>query len=121
MYIDIGAKDSKEAEKLVNIGDSACFEGSFYVNGDCAVSKAMDDRCGCAVAIGALKALKDRKIENDVYFVFTVQEELGLRGAKTSAYSIMPDIAIALDVTLTGDTPESNLMDVKMAAALQLK
>lgn len=121
MYIDIGASDREEAEKSVNIGDGACFEGSFHVLGDRAISKAMDDRCGCWVAIMALKALKDCKTENDIYFVFTVQEELGLRGAKTAAYGIMPHMALALDVTMTGDTPESHLMDVKVGHGPAIK
>lgn len=111
MYIDIGVKTREEAQKVVNIGDVACFVGEAVKQGDMVFSKALDDRSGCAVAIKALKELGESK--NDIYFVFTVQEELGLRGAKTSAYDISPDIAIAIDVTLTGDTPEAKVMEVK--------
>ena len=111
MYIDIGAKDKKEAEKSVRIGDVACFVGDTVRQGNLVISKAIDDRSGCAVLIKAIKELP--QTDNEIYFVFTVQEELGLRGAKTAAYLLKPDIAIALDVTATGDTPEANLMEVK--------
>lgn len=119
MYIDIGASCCKETEKLVKIGDTACFYGNAIKQGDYAISKAMDDRCGCAVAIEALKNLP--QTENELYFVFTVQEELGLRGAKTAAYQVMPDFAIVLDVTTTGDKPESHLMEVKLGAGPTIK
>jgi endoglucanase len=121
MYIDIGAKSREEAEKVVSIGDVACFEGSAVKQGDIIISKALDDRSGCAVLIKAIKNLTQTK--NELYFVFTVQEELGLRGARTAAYSIRPDIAIAVDVTLTGDTPQSHPMEVKcgMGPAIKIK
>ncbi|NLC67689.1 MAG: M42 family metallopeptidase [Clostridiaceae bacterium] len=119
MYIDIGAKNREETGKLVKIGDTACFCGDAVRQGDFAISKAMDDRCGCAVAIGAIKNLS--QTDNEIYFVFTVQEELGLRGATTAAYQIMPDFAIALDVTGTGDKPESRLMEVKLGAGPAIK
>lgn len=119
MYIDIGAKSREETEKLVKIGDTACFLGDTKKQGNYIISKAMDDRSGCAVAIEALKNLPDT--ENEIYFVFTVQEEMGLRGARTAAYQIMPDLAIALDVTGTGDKPESHLMEVKLGAGPAIK
>jgi putative aminopeptidase FrvX len=101
MFIDIGSKSREETEKLVKIGDTACFLGETKKQDDYVISKASDDRSGCAVAIEALKNLPDT--ENEIYFVFTVQEEMGLRGARTAAYQIMPDFAIALDVTGTGE------------------
>jgi len=119
MYIDIGAKDKKEAEKLVRIGDVACFVGDAVRQGDMVISKAIDDRSGCAVLIEAIKRLP--QTDNEIYFVFTVQEELGLRGAKTAAYQLKPDIAIAVDVTDTGDTPEANLMEVKCGGGPAIK
>lgn len=111
MYIDIGAKDKNEAEKSVRIGDVACFMGDAVRQSDMVFSKAIDDRSGCAVLIKAIKELP--QTDNEIYFVFTVQEELGLRGAKTAAYQLKPDMAIAVDVTATGDTPEAQLMEVK--------
>lgn len=119
MYIDIGCKNREEAEKLVKIGDVACFVGDFYVQGDCVSSKAMDNRSGCAVLIELAKLMP--KTENEIYYVFTTQEEVGLRGAKTAAFGIMPDCAIAIDVTLTGDTPQCNNREVKMGAGPAIK
>lgn len=119
MYIDIGCKNREEAEKLVKIGDVACFTGDFFVQGNCAVSKAMDDRSGCAVLIELIKNLP--KTDNEIYFVFTTQEEVGLRGAKTAAFGIMPDCAVAIDVTLTGDTPECDKREVKLGGGPAIK
>lgn len=119
MYIDIGAKDKNEAEKSVRIGDVASFVGDTVRQGDMVFSKAIDDRSGCAVLIKAIKELP--QTDNEIYFVFTVQEELGLRGAKTAAYQLKPDMAIAVDVTATGDTPEALLMEVKCGAGPAIK
>ena len=119
MYIDIGAADKKAAEKLVKTGDTAVFDGSFHRMGDTVISKAIDDRAGCYMLLKAMKKLK--KTENDLYFVFSVQEEVGLRGAKTAAFSIMPDYAIAVDVTDTGDTPSCKPMDVKLGGGAAVK
>lgn len=119
MYIDIGCKSRQEAEKLVKIGDSANFEGDFYVQGNNAVSKAMDNRSGCAVLVELIKTFP--KTDNEVYFVFTTQEEVGLRGAKTAAFGIMPDCAIGIDITLSGDTPECNKREVKLGCGPAIK
>jgi len=119
MFIDIGANSREEAMKKVNVGDVACFYAPFIQDGDYIMSKALDDRIGCYVAIEALKALKN--CPNEVYFVFTVQEEVGLRGAKTAAYGIDPDMGIALDVTSTGDTPKARPMEVKMGKGTAIK
>ncbi len=121
LYIDIGAKNKQEAEKIVQIGDCAVFVGDFYCQGDKVISRALDNRLGVYILIEALKEIKDNK--NDLYFVFTTQEEVGLRGAKTSAFEIEPDFAIAVDVTDTGDTPECNLMSLKQGegAAIKIK
>lgn len=118
MYIDIGAKNKEEAKKLVSIGDMATFVGDFYKTGDAVISKAIDNRVGCYVLI---EALKKAESDNDLYFVFTTQEEVGLRGAKTSAYAINPDYAVAVDVTDTGDTPNCEEMAVKMGAGVAVK
>ncbi|MBN2362857.1 M42 family metallopeptidase [candidate division WOR-3 bacterium] len=119
MYIDIGAKDRKEALAKIRIGDKAGFSNGFSVNGQRWISKAMDDRIGCAVIADAIKKIK--KPVNDLYFVFTVQEEVGLRGAKTSAYAIDPALAVAVDVTGTGDTPKGFTMSVEMGKGPGLK
>ncbi len=119
MYIDIGAADAQEALKSVSIGDTAVFSGEFVLNGDVAVSKAMDNRTGVYVLIRVLEKLKETK--NDLYFVFTTQEELGCRGAKAVANAINPDIALAIDVTDTGDTPECKRMAVKLGSGPCIK
>jgi putative aminopeptidase FrvX len=119
MYIDIGAKSKEEAEKKVRIGDTACFIGEAVLQGENIISKALDDRSGCAVLVQAIHDLG--YTENEVYFVFTVQEELGLRGAKTSAFHIVPDLGIAVDVTDTGDTPECAPMEVKCGKGPAIK
>ncbi|NLY43866.1 MAG: M42 family metallopeptidase [Clostridiaceae bacterium] len=119
MYIDIGAKDREDAEKIVSIGDAACFEGPFNQQANRISSKALDDRIGCYILIEVIKQLKNSP--NDLYFVFTVQEELGLRGARTSAFSVHPDYAVAVDVTATGDTPGAKKMAVKLGKGPAIK
>ncbi|MBR6729271.1 MAG: M42 family metallopeptidase [Clostridia bacterium] len=121
LYVDIGAKSREEAEKMVSLGEAACFCGAFCVQGDCVTSKALDDRTGCLVLIEAMKRMKSH--ENDLYFVFTAAEELGLRGAKAAAGSIKPDFAVAVDVTRTGDVPSSKKMAVRLGdgAAIKIK
>jgi endoglucanase len=110
MYIDVGAAGRKDCP--VKVGDFGAFERSFVEMGDRLVAKSMDDRVGVAVLIEALRNIKSTP--NDLYFVFTTQEEVGVRGAGSAAYGIDPEIGIAVDVTSTGDTPAS----LKMAMEL---
>ena len=121
MYLDIGAKNKEEAEKFVKIGDVCVFSAEPVTNGDVFVSPALDDRVGCFIMIEALKKLS--KPAFDTYFVFTSQEEVGLRGARTSAYSIEPDYGIAFDVTSSSDTPKARKTPAKMhgGAAIKIK
>lgn len=121
MYIDIGAKNKEDAEKFVNVGDMCIYYSEFSENENVVFTPYLDDRVGCFIAIEALKKIKDN--ENDLYFVFTVQEEVGLRGAKTAAYSIDPDLGIAIDVTTHGDTPKAKLFAVGLhkGAAIKVK
>ena len=103
MFIDIGAKDKEDAEKMVRVGDLMTFNSLFveYPN-NLVMGKAMDNRVGCYVLIEVLK-----RVDADVtvYGVGSVQEEVGLKGAKTAAFKLNPDYALALDVTLSGDHP----------------
>ena len=120
-YIDIGAKSKEEALERVKIGAAATFYPSAQLMGARAISKSMDNRAGCALLMQTLKNLP-AVLPNEVYFVFTVQEEVGLRGAKTVAYSLNPDFAIAADVTRTGDTPDPEYkMDVALGKGPALK
>jgi endoglucanase len=119
MYIDVGARNREEAEKLVRVGDVACMDRVFAVANGRAVGKAMDDRAGCAVLVEVLRALNHSP--HDVYVVFTTQEEVGLRGATTSAFGVDPELAVAVDVTGTGDTPESHPMAVSLGQGPAVK
>ena len=101
LYIDIGAHDEEEARAMVGIGDTAVYDTPTFGAGDRLVSPYMDNRISCIVLLMAMEQFQ--KSENDLYFVFTVQEELGLRGAKTAAYAIDPDYGIAVDVTVSAD------------------
>lgn len=112
MFIDIGARDRSDAEKMVKIGDVAVYAPDFFELGNNMMAgPAMDNRVGCCVLIGMLRALRDRK--NEIVAVFTTQEEVGLRGARAAAYEVDPDFGIALDVTLCGDTPKGPKISVK--------
>src|SRR5699024_5409206 len=108
MFIDIGATSKEEAMSFgVKPGDSVVpyFEFTQMKNEKMLLAKAFDNRIGCAIAIDVLKGLKDVEHPNTVYGVGTVQEEVGLRGAGTSAHMIEPDIGFAVDVGIAGDTP----------------
>lgn len=103
MFIDIGANSREEAEELVNVGDPIIFRQEFeQLRNGLVKGKALDNRVGCAVLIEVLKQVQSKAT---IYGVGTVQEEVGLKGAKTSAFSINPDMALALDVTISGDHP----------------
>nr|WP_207648388.1 M42 family metallopeptidase [Anaerobranca gottschalkii] len=119
MFIDIGVNSKEEAEKLISIGEVAVIHREFENKGDKVIGKALDDRAGCWVLINALKQIKNP--EHNLYFVFTVQEEVGLRGAKTAAYRIDPDLAIAVDVTAVGDTPKAHRMAVELGKGPAIK
>ncbi len=119
MYIDIGAFSKEEAEKLVSIGDICVYKPDFDENENVVFTPYLDDRVGCFVAIEALKRIKNPK--NDLYFVFSVQEEVGLRGAKTAAYGIDPDIGIAIDVTAHGDTPKAKKFAIGLNKGTAIK
>lgn len=118
MYIDIGAKSRAEAEMLVKPGDTAVFCGETVLQNGRIISKALDNKIGCYALI---ETLKHTDTVNDTYFVFTVQEEVGLRGAKTAAFAIEPDYALAVDVTDTGDTPHGIDMAVSLGGGAAIK
>ena len=110
VYIDVGATSPKDCP--VRIGDIAAFDRQYSDLGNRLVAKSMDNRVGVLVAIEALRLLKSTPY--DLYFVFTTQEEVGIRGATTSAYGVDPDVGIALDVTPTGDTPNALRMEMAL-------
>ncbi|MFH1878377.1 MAG: M42 family metallopeptidase [Candidatus Omnitrophota bacterium] len=109
LWIDIGMKTKKDAEKLVSVGDPAVTAVGFEnLNDSCVIGRGFDDRAGAFVVSETLKSLAGKKMNAGVYGVATVQEELGIRGARTSAYGIAPDIGIAIDVTFATDVPGAN-------------
>ncbi len=116
-YIDVGALD--KASCPVMVGDAACFQRGFLADGNRIIGKALDDRVGCAVLLNALSRLS--KSPHEIIYAFTVQEEVGCRGAMTSGYGADPEIALAVDVTLTGDTPECPPMAVAQGAGPAVK
>jgi endoglucanase len=99
LCIDVGAKDREDAENSVNIGDFAVFDSIFQVQGSSIISKALDDRVGCALLVEFIK----KKSPFDFFFSFSAQEEIGLRGAKAASYRINPDAAIVLEATTACD------------------
>lgn len=106
LWIDIGAKDKSQAESLVSIGDSAVLAYGFdELRNGLAVSRGFDDKCGAFVVLEAARLLSKLNPKAEVYAVATVQEEVGLRGARTSAFGIDPKVGIAVDVGFASDTP----------------
>lgn len=104
LYIDIGAQSKEEALKYVKVGDVACYIGEYAeLKGNNIIAKALDDRIGCYMMIEALKRISTPY--NDLYFVFTVQEELGCRGSMVTAERIKPDMGISIDITPAHDYP----------------
>jgi endoglucanase len=103
LYIDTGL-DKETAQKEIQVGDPVVFDSKFFDLGENVMGKAFDNRIGCAVLIEVMKQLKG--FHGTVYGVATTQEEVGLKGARTSAYKLDPDYALSLDTTIAGDTPD---------------
>lgn len=100
MYLDIGASSREEAEKHVSLGDRAYFDTEFFKFGNGFVKgKSIDDRAGCLIMMEMINS----EPEYDAWYAFTVQEEIGTRGAKAAAFTIAPDIAIVLETTTACD------------------
>lgn len=102
LFVDLGLPGEKVKER-VRLGDPVTLRQDFLEVGELVSGKALDDRVGVYVGIEALKRLGEHQA--DIYFVGTVQEEVGLRGARTSGFAIAPEIGVALDVTLACDMP----------------
>lgn len=121
-YIDIGAKSKKRAEAVVSIGDFFVVTPRLErLSGERVCGRPLDDRIGCAVLLCVAEALFGEKLDADVYYVFTAQEEVGCRGAKTAAFAIRPDVALCFDVTATGDTPEASPMACSLGGGAAIK
>ncbi len=107
MFIDIGASSREEAEEFgVQIGSTITIDRDLRpLKGNLVTGKAFDDRAGMAMMVAAMRRLKDLEVRATVYAVGTVQEEVGLKGARTSAYGLDPDVALISEVTIPGDHP----------------
>ncbi len=117
LYVDVGASDRETCP--VRVGDMAVFDRPYAEAGSRLIAKAMDDRIGVAILIETMRRLK--RTLHEVQFAFTVQEEVGLRGATTASFHLEPEIAVAVDVTTTGDTPRCPPMAVALGKGPAVK
>lgn len=116
-YIDVQTGGNGNATP---VGQPAGFMREMQVRGERVIAKSLDDRIGCVIAIEAMRRL-NQETPNELYFAFTVQEEVGLRGAKTAAQGVHPDIGIAIDVTASGDQIRGSKMQVKLGGGAAIK
>ena len=116
-YIDV---QTDSGENATPVGQPAGFMREMQVRGRRIIAKSLDDRIGCVVAIETMRRL-EQQMPNELYFAFTVQEEVGLRGAKTAAQGVHPDIGIAIDVTGSGDQIRGQKMQVKLGGGAAIK
>ena len=120
IYVDIGAASEEEARSSISVGTFGVYNAGFRENGGRYVSKAMDDRIGCAVLVQLMRELADPR--HTVYCVFSIQEETGLVGASVAGYDLHPDVVVAVDVTASVDTPKANKrMAMKLDAGPAIK
>ena len=119
-YIDIGARDRKEAARRVEIGDTCALRAHVTrLLGSRVTGRPLDNRAGCALLASIAAAMTAPA--DDIYYVFSVQEEVGCRGAKPAAFGIAPDLALIFDVTATGDAVGAKHMAVKLGAGAAVK
>jgi endoglucanase len=121
LFIDVGA--ARREEVSLRVGDVAAFDRPFVDLGNRLVSKAMDDRISVAVLIEALRCLSNGNVHSphELIFVFSVQEEVGVRGAVAAAFGVDPDLGLAVDVTGVGDTPKGARMEVALGKGPAIK
>lgn len=118
-FVDIGAKSRYDALSRIEVGMTASFLSESFETGEKIVSGALDNRIGCLCLMEAVKRLQHCSCE--FYAVFTVQEEVGLRGAKVSGFEIAPDVALAIDVTLSGDYPDGDETSASLGNGCAIK
>jgi tetrahedral aminopeptidase len=117
LYIDLGV--ASRADCPIRVGDAAAFYQPMVDMGERLMAKSMDDRVGVAILLEVLRRLK--RTPHEVAFVFSVQEEVGIRGAGVAAYGLDVDFGLAVDVTRTGDTPKSVRMEVSLGGGAAIK
>lgn len=118
-YVDIGACSREKALEAIEIGMTARFDADTFETGDVIISKSLDDRLGCFILMEVLKNVK--MTDAELYFVFTSQEEVGLRGAKVAGFDVIPNIAIAVDVTTAADSPDCENYGCKLHGGAAIK
>ncbi len=122
MYIDIGATDRKDAEKKVSVGDFFVIKSELFrlmhrrIGG-----RPLDDRVGCAALLAVAEELWPTELAGDVHYVFSVQEEVGCRGALPAAFGLCPDYGLCIDVTRTGDVPGAKPMACSLGKGTAVK
>lgn len=122
MYIDIGAKNRKEAQRYVSIGDTfVCTPSLTKLLGTRVCGRPIDDRVGCLALLELAERFANVKTNVSIYYVFSVQEEVGCRGSKPATFAIAPDIALCFDVTATGDTPNATPMACSVGEGVAIK
>jgi putative aminopeptidase FrvX len=121
LYIDVSASSPEDCP--VGIGDMACFDRAFTVQGDRWISKALDDRIGCVVLLEVMRKIKQENLilSHTLHFVFSAQEEVGVRGAQTAAFGLKPEIGIAIDVTPAIDIPKSKNSAIQLGKGAAIK
>ncbi len=121
MFIDLGVKGRRQCP--VRIGDPAVFEGELSDLGERMVGKALDDRVGIALLIEVARRMSEQKIEspNEIYFVFSAQEEIGSRGAAAAAFSIDPDLGLSLHLSQAGGTPNGPHIELELGRGPGIK
>lgn len=122
MYIDIGAQSKREAERYVSIGDTfVCAPSLTRLCGSRVCGRPIDDRVGCLALLEIAERLSGISTDASIYYVFSVQEEVGCRGSKPATFAIAPDIALCFDVTATGDTPNATPMACSVGKGVAVK
>jgi endoglucanase len=120
-YIDCSASVDENGSASVKVGDPAAFVGEVVVRGDRIVGKSLDNRLGCAIQIEAMRRVKAEGTPHTVYFVFTVQEEVGSRGARPAAHALAPHVGLAIDTTPAGDVPKGRSESIALGAGTAIK
>lgn len=125
MYIDVGARSADEVRAMgISVGDPIGYVGELTEVGRSTgryIAHAIDDRAGCAILLHLLEALQGQELPGDLYAVFTTQEEVGLRGARTAAQAIGADVALAVDMTAADDTPDTGGQHLKLGHGPTIK
>ena len=118
-YLDLSVSADENA--AVSVGDPGAFVGEVLWRGHRVIGKSLDDRLGCAVQIEAMRRVRAAGTPHSVFFIFTVQEEVGARGAGPAAYGVEPDVAFVIDGTPCGDQPHGRPMAIRLGGGVAIK